>query len=72
MLHRGCGTDHCIDWDELRAVITDNNLAGTMSGATLAKYAGSRHREMTIVIMSGTIVKLMPANTTFLQKPFAP
>jgi DNA-binding NtrC family response regulator len=57
---------------ELRAIVTDNNLAGAMSGAALASYARRRHPDMTIVIMSGTIVKPMPANATFLQKPFAP
>jgi DNA-binding NtrC family response regulator len=57
---------------ELRAVVTDNNLAGTMSGAALASYARRRHPAMTIVIMSGTMVNQMPAKTTFLQKPFAP
>jgi DNA-binding NtrC family response regulator len=57
---------------ELRAVVTDNNLAGTMSGAALASYARDRNPGMRIVIMSGSIVEPMPANTTFLHKPFAP
>lgn len=37
---------------ELLAVVTDHNLAGAMSGAALASYAGRRHPGMTIVIMS--------------------
>jgi DNA-binding NtrC family response regulator len=57
---------------ELRAVVTDNNLAGEMTGAALARYARSRHPGMAIVLMSGTAVKQMPANTIFLQKPFTP
>jgi DNA-binding NtrC family response regulator len=55
---------------ELRAVVTENNLAGEMTGAALARYARCRHPSITIVIMSGTTVKPMPANATFLQKPF--
>ena len=58
--------------NELRAVVTDHNLAGAMSGAALASYARRRHPGMTVVIMSGTTVSPMPANTTFLQKPFSP
>ena len=57
---------------ELRAVVTDNHLAGEMTGAALARYAHCRHPGMTIVVISGTIVKPMPANATFLQKPFTP
>ena len=57
---------------ELRAVVTDNNLAGEMTGSALARYAHSRHPGMAVVIMSGTVVKPMPANATFLQKPFKP
>ena len=55
---------------ELQALITDQNLAGAMSGAELAQYARSRHPHMNIVIMSGKTVEPIPVNTTFLQKPF--
>jgi CheY-like chemotaxis protein len=55
---------------ELRAVVADHNLAGEMTGATLASYALHLHPGMNIVIMSGTMVNLMPANAAFLQKPF--
>ena len=57
---------------ELQARITDHNLAGAMSGATLAQYARSRHPHMNIIIMSGASVKPMPVDTTFLQTPFDP
>ena len=55
---------------ELQALITDQNLAGAMSGAQLAQYARRRHPHMNVVIISGTTVEPIPVNTTFLQKPF--
>ena len=55
---------------ELHALITDQNLAGAISGAELAQYARRRHPHMNIVIISGTTVEPIPVNTTFLQKPF--
>ena len=60
---------------ELKALITDHNLAGAMSGVQLAQYARSRHPYMNIVIMPGKALKPkalkpIPVNTTFLQKPF--
>jgi DNA-binding NtrC family response regulator len=57
---------------ELQALVTDQNLAGAMSGSQLAQYARTRHPDMNIVIMSGATVKPMPVGTTFLQKPFTP
>ena len=55
---------------ELQALVTDNNLAGAMSGAELAQYASSRHPQMNIIVMSGKTVNHIPVNATFLQKPF--
>jgi DNA-binding NtrC family response regulator len=55
---------------ELQALITDQNLAGAMSGLQLAHYARSRHPLLNIVIMSGKTVAPVPVNTKFLQKPF--
>ena len=55
---------------ELQALITDHNLPGAISGAELAQYARRRHPHMNVVIISGTTVKPIPVNTTFLQKPF--
>jgi CheY-like chemotaxis protein len=55
---------------ELQALITDQNLAGAMSGTQLAQYARGRHPHLNIVLMSGKTVTPIPVNTTFLQKPF--
>ena len=57
---------------ELRALIADNNLAGTMSGVELAEYAREKFPRMNIIIISGKHVKRVPAYTTLLHKPFAP
>ena len=56
---------------ELQALVTDNNLAGAMSGAELAQYASCQHPKMNIIIMSGKTVNPIPVNATFLQKPFS-
>ena len=55
---------------ELQALITDHRLAGAMSGVQLAQYARRRHPQLNIVIISGSSVKPIPVNATFLQKPF--
>jgi DNA-binding NtrC family response regulator len=55
---------------ELQALVTDNNLAGAMSGTQLAHYASCRHPQMNIIIMSGKTVNHIPVNATFFQKPF--
>ena len=57
---------------EVQALITDHNLPGTMSGAALAEFARRRRPHMNIIVISGTRVEAIPANTKFLQKPFAP
>lgn len=57
---------------ELRALITDNALAGTMSGVELAQYARERFPRMNIIIMSGKQLRNAPGSTIFLHKPFAP
>jgi len=57
---------------ELRALITDNALAGTMSGVELAQYARERFPRMNIIIMSDQQLRNAPASTIFLHKPFAP
>lgn len=57
---------------ELQALVTDNNLAGLMTGAALAQYARRRNPNMHVIIMSGTEVKPRPVDTVFLRKPFAP
>ena len=57
---------------ELRALVTDQNLAGNMTGADLAEYARGRHPWLNIIVMSGTVVDRLPPRTVFLQKPFVP
>jgi DNA-binding NtrC family response regulator len=57
---------------ELRALITDNTLAGSMSGVELAKYARGKYPSMNIIVVSGKQVSQLPIRTTFLHKPFAP
>ena len=55
---------------ELQALITDHRLTGAMSGVQLARYTRRRHPKLNIVIISGSAVKPIPVNATFLQKPF--
>jgi DNA-binding NtrC family response regulator len=57
---------------ELRALITDNNLAGPMLGMDLAAYAKRRYPHLNVIITSGKQVKPLPYNTTLLRKPFSP
>jgi DNA-binding NtrC family response regulator len=57
---------------ELRALITDDNLGGRMSGIELAEYARGRFPKMNVILISGQPVNALPARTTFLRKPFPP
>lgn len=57
---------------ELRALVTDNSLSGTMSGVELAQYAREKFPRMNIILISGKQVENPPVLTTFLHKPFAP
>jgi CheY-like chemotaxis protein len=57
---------------ELRALITDNNLAGNMTGVELAQYARERHPRLNIVVTSGKEALRLPKNAKFLRKPFPP
>ena len=57
---------------ELQALVTDNVLEGSMSGAELAVYARQKFPGMNIVVMSGDKKPHLPVNTHFLQKPFPP
>lgn len=58
--------------NELLALITDNGLAGAMSGTELAEFARRKYPKMNVIVMSGKQVNRLPAHTTFLHKPFAP
>ena len=58
---------------ELRALVTDNILAGRMTGAELASFAHQRHPNLDIVVTSGRRVTApLPARAIFLSKPFPP
>lgn len=57
---------------DLLALVTDQNLAGEMTGTELAAYARERHPHLSIVVMSGAAVASLPKDTVFLQKPFLP
>src|ERR1700759_4540212 len=56
---------------DLLALVTDQNLAGEMTGTELAAYARERHLHLSIV-MSGSTVASLPKDAVFLQKPFLP
>lgn len=58
--------------NELRALITDNKLAGNMSGTELAGFAKRRFPNLNVIVISGTPVRPVPYRTTFLRKPFLP
>lgn len=57
---------------ELQALITDQNLAGVMTGAELAAYARGKYPHLNIILISGNAALRLPSNTLFLQKPFLP
>jgi DNA-binding NtrC family response regulator len=57
---------------DLLALVTDQNLAGEMTGTELAAYARERHPHLSIVVMSGSTVASLPKDAVFLQKPFLP
>lgn len=55
---------------ELLALVTDNTLAGKMTGVELAEYTKRRFPHMNVVVVSGTSPEYI-LDTTFLMKPFA-
>jgi DNA-binding NtrC family response regulator len=57
---------------ELRALVTDVNLAGGKSGVELAQYAKRQFPRLNVVILSGNGVGSVPPNTRFLMKPYLP
>lgn len=58
--------------NELRALVTDVNLAGDASGVELAEFAKSRFPELNVVMVSGRGAPTAPPNTRFLMKPYMP
>lgn len=57
---------------ELQALVTDNNLAGTMTGIQLAEFAFSKFPQLNIILMSGTWPIQIPKHAVFLPKPLSP
>ena len=57
---------------ELKALVTDINLAGKMSGVELAAYAKRRFPHINVVMISGKGPPYVPDATSFLIKPFRP
>ena len=51
-------------------MLTDVNLAGSMTGAELAGLAASRYPKIKIVVTSGNSAPPLPSGTTFLPKPW--
>ena len=57
---------------ELRALVTDVNLAGDMSGVELAQYAKRKFPRLNVVMVSGKGPPLHSAGHRFLMKPYLP
>jgi DNA-binding NtrC family response regulator len=57
---------------ELRALVTDVNLAGDMSGVELAQYAKRKFPQLNVVMVSGRGPPYIPQETRFLMKPYSP
>jgi CheY-like chemotaxis protein len=57
---------------ELRALVTDVNLAGIMSGLELAEYAKRRFPHLNVVMVSGKGPSYVPHDTRFFLKPYRP
>ena len=58
--------------NELRALVTDINLAGDMSGLELAQFAKRQFPDLNVVIVSGRGWPDVPHDTGFLMKPYMP
>jgi DNA-binding NtrC family response regulator len=57
---------------DLRALVTDIELGGEMSGVELAQYAKRRFPGLNVVIISGQGPPYVPQDTHFLMKPYQP
>jgi CheY-like chemotaxis protein len=58
--------------NELRALVTDVNLAGDMSGVELAHFARRKFPDLNVVMVSGRGSPHIPPDTRFLMKPYLP
>jgi CheY-like chemotaxis protein len=57
---------------DLRALVTDIELGGEMSGVQLAQYAKRKFPDLNVVMISGGGAPYVPQGTHFLQKPYPP
>ncbi|MBT1515376.1 response regulator [Bradyrhizobium sp. SRL28] len=57
---------------DLRALVTDVELGGEMSGLELAQYAKRKFPDLNVVMVSGQGPPHVPHDTRFLRKPFEP
>jgi DNA-binding NtrC family response regulator len=57
---------------ELRALITDIYLDGTMTGIELAEFAKQKFPRLNVVIVSGKEAPNLPSDILFFQKPYLP
>jgi DNA-binding NtrC family response regulator len=57
---------------ELRALVTDVELGGDMSGVQLAQYAKRKFPDLNVVMVSGHGAPYVPHGTHFFQKPYPP
>ena len=57
---------------ELRALVTDIQLGGGMSGVELAQYAKRQFPGLNVVMVSGHGPPYVPHDTHFLMKPYEP
>lgn len=62
--------------DVYRALITDINLSGPLTGWDVAKRARELHPDLPVIYMTGAAADQWPSlgvpNSILLQKPFAP
>jgi DNA-binding NtrC family response regulator len=57
---------------EFRALVTDQNLEGSMRGSELAAFAFKMFPQLPVVLISGHAAPRDCGNVRFLRKPFSP
>ena len=55
---------------ELRALVTDVNLGGTMSGLELATFAKRKFPRLNVIMISGNGPAYIPQDAHFFLKPY--
>jgi len=51
-------------------LVTDVQLAGSMSGAELARVAKQRHPALSVIVTSGSEQPKLPSDALFMPKPW--